>query len=302
MPRRVLRILGRTGKSFLDDNITRLGAALAFYTTVAVAPLLVLAIAVAGFFFDQESARATVLGEIESLAGTHAGAAIATVESPAETTTGRTTTVIGALTLLIGAFGVFHHLQEALNSIWRVQPPSSKGWRAFVRQRVFSFATVIMTGFLLLVSLVASAMLSWASGQALARFELGTLALQIVNNVLSFTMITFLFAMIFKLLPDTPIRWRSVWLGAAVTALLFTIGKLLLGLYLGRAEIASSYGAARSLIVLLLWCYYAAQIVFLGAEFTRVTALSHGGRDFSALDAPAERKRNTEIRPARADR
>ncbi|HUR60295.1 MAG TPA: YhjD/YihY/BrkB family envelope integrity protein, partial [Opitutaceae bacterium] len=213
--RRTLSILARTGRAFLDDNITRLGAALAFYTTVAVAPLLVLAIAVAGFFFDQESARAKVLGEIESLAGSDAGAAIATVQTPADTTTGRTTTIVGAFTLLFGAFGVFHHLQEALNSIWRVQPPTSKGWRAFLRQRVFSFATVIATGFLLLVSLVASAMLSWASGQALARFELGTLALQIVNNVLSFTMITLLFALIFKLLPDTPIRWRNVWFGAA---------------------------------------------------------------------------------------
>jgi membrane protein len=301
-PRRALKILARTGKAFFDDNITRLGAALAFYTTVAVAPLLVLAIAVAGFFFDEQSAREKVLGEIQTLAGPQAGEAIATVQSPAQSQTGRTTTVVGALTLLFGAFGVFHHLQEALNSIWRVKPPATVGWRGFLKRRVFSMATVIMTGFLLLVSLVASAMLSWLSGQALARYELPTLVLQIVNNLLSFGMITFLFALIFKLLPDTPIRWRNVWLGAAVTALLFTAGKILLARYLGRAEVASGYGAARSLIVLLLWCYYAAQIVFLGAEFTRVSTLSNGGRDFSPLDAPAERKRNIETRPPRVEK
>ena len=296
LPRRVGRILARTGKAFFDDNITRLGAALAFYTTIAVAPLMVLAIAVAGFVFEETEAREKVIGEIQSLAGAQAGKAIESVEvvkDPASSPAGKSTTAVGIATLLFGAFGVFHHLQEALNSIWRVKPPATKGWWNFLRPRLFSFATVIGTGFLLLVSLVASAMLSWLSSTTLARFELPTLALQTVNNALSFGMLTFLFAMVFKLLPDTPIRWRNVWLGAVVTALLFTLGKSLLGLYLGRANVASGYGAARSLIVLLLWCYYAAQIVFLGAEFTRVTALSQGGRDFSALDQPEEKQRTT---------
>ena len=295
MPRRVARILGHTGKAFFADNVTRLGAALAFYTTVAVAPLLVLAIAVAGFFFEEAEAREKVIGEIASLAGSQAGEAIKTVqsvESPANSTAGRTTTVVGIVTLMFGAFGVFHHLQEALNSIWRVKPPATKGWWSFVRPRLFSFATVIGTGFLLLVSLVASAVLSWLSATAFARFQLPTAILQVVNNGLSFGMLTFLFAMVFKLLPDTPVRWRDVWLGAVVTALFFTVGKSLLGLYLGRASVTSGYGAARSLIVLLLWCYYAAQIVFLGAEFTRVTTLSKGGRDFSALAEPKQQERS----------
>jgi membrane protein len=295
MPRRIARILARTGKAFFDDNITRLGAALAFYTTVAVAPLLVVAIAVAGFFFEQTDAREKVIGEIASLAGTHAGKAIESVQavqSPTESTTGRTTTAVGIATLLFGAFGVFHHLQEALNSIWRVTPPKTQGWGALVRRRLFSFATVVGTGFLLLVSLVVSALLSWVSAQAFARFHLPTLALQVANNALSFGVLTCLFAIMFKLLPDTPIRWRNVWLGAVVTALLFTIGKSILGIYLGRASVTSGYGAARSLIVLLLWCYYAAQIVFLGAEFTRVSALSKGGRDFSPLDEPEEKQRS----------
>lgn len=293
-PRRIAGILGRTGKAFFDDDISRLGAALAFYTTVAVAPLLVLAVAVAGFFFEKTEAREKVISEIAALAGTHAGEAIASVQavqSPTTATAGTTTTVIGVATLLFGAFGVFQHLQDALNSIWRVKPAPTTGWRAAVRRRLFSFATVIGTGFLLLVSLVASAVLSWLSAQAFARMHLSTLTLQTVNNLLSFSMLTFLFAMIFKLLPDTPVRWRNVWLGAIVTAFLFTVGKSVLGLYLGRASVTSGYGAARSLIVLLLWCYYAAQIVFLGAEFTRVTALSHGGRDFSALEEPKQQTR-----------
>jgi membrane protein len=294
MAHRILRILGRTAKAFYQDNITRLGAALAFYTTVAVAPLLVLAVAVAGFFFEETDAREKVIGEIASLAGAHAGKAIESVEavqSPTDSMAGRTTTAVGIVTLLFGAFGVFYHLQDALNSIWRVKPPATKGWMAMLRVRLFSFATVIGTGFLLLVSLVASAILSWLSSTAFTRVEVPTLVLQIVNNLLSFGMLTFLFAMTFKLLPDTPIRWHNVWLGAVVTALLFTIGKIILGLYLGRASVTSGYGAARSLIILLLWCYYAAQIVFLGAEFTRVTALSKGGRDFSALNKSEEQPR-----------
>jgi membrane protein len=176
-----------------------------------------------------------------------------------------------------------------LNSIWRVQPAPTVGWRAIVRQRLCSLATVFATGFLLLVSLIASAALSWIGSQAVLRFGLPVLALQVVNNSLSFAVITFLFAVMFRLLPDTHVPWRHVWLGAVVTALLFTVGKSALGLYLARATVTSAYGAAGSVVVLLLWCYYAGQIVFLGAEFTRVTTLSDGGRDFSPLDVDKPR-------------
>lgn len=281
-------MLKYTGKAFLEDNVTRLGAALAFYTTVAIAPLMVFAIAVAGFFFD-EGAREKVLGEIQRLAGQHAGAALESVQSPARAESGAWATALSGVTLLVGAFGVFYHLQDALNSIWRVHVPAGVGWRVFLRNRLFSLATVLATGFLLMVSLIASAVLSWLSAQAFARFELPTLVLQLTNNGLSFGMLAVLFALIFKLLPDVDLRWRNVWFGAAVTALLFTLGKSVLGLYLGRATVTSGYGAAGSLIVLLLWCYYAAQIVFLGAEFTRVTTLSNGGRDFRPLENDVKR-------------
>ncbi len=287
--RRTLRILLHTGKAFVDDNVSRLGAAMAFYTTIAVVPLLVVAVGVAGFFFEDNVARQRIIGEIESLAGRQAGAAVAAVESPVASTQGIWATSLGGVMLVFGAFGVFYHLQDALNSIWRVQTPPHLGWRAMLKQRLFSLATVVATGFLLLVSLIASAVLSWISAQTVTRFGLPVFALQLANNALSFVAITILFAVVFKLLPDKHVHWRHVWLGALVTAGLFTAGKSALGLYLGRASVTSGYGASASLVVLLLWCYYAAQIVFLGAEFTRVTSLSHGGRDFSALETDARR-------------
>ncbi len=285
------QILIRTGRAFLADNVSRMGAALAFYTTIAVAPMLVLAVAVAGIFFDDEVARQQIVSEIEHLAGAQATAVIATVHNPVATTAGTLATIVGFGTLMFGTLGVFQHLQDSLNAIWRVQPRPVKGWWQFVKRRLFSLATVVITGFLLMVSLIASSVLSWAGGQAVTRLGLPVFSLEIVNNIFSMVVMTFLFALIFKLLPDTPVRWRHVGVGAGMTSVLFLIGKTALGFYLGRASVTSAYGAAGSLIALLLWCYYAAQIVFLGAEFTRVTALSDGGRDFSPLEEKDERSR-----------
>lgn len=278
----------RTVQAFAADNVARLGAALAFYTTVAVAPLLVLAIAMAGTVFGEGEARQQVIREIERLAGSQASAAVASVQSPAATSTGMIATLLGLGTLIFGGLGVFTNLQDALNTIWRVPPQPTNGWWHFLKRRLFSLATVTATGFLLLVSLIFSAVLSWLGTETAQRFGLPVFGLQLVNNGLSFGVVTSLFALIFRLLPDTQVEMRHVWIGAAVTALLFTVGKLLLGLYLGRASLTSAYGAAGSLLVLLLWCYYVAQIVFLGAEFTRVTAVSKGGRDFAPLTESPE--------------
>ena len=286
------RILAKTAEAFIADNVTRLGAALAFYTTVAIAPLLVLTIALAGLVFTETDARQQVIGEIGRLAGSQASAAVAKVQSPATTTTtGIFTTLLGLGTLIFGTLGVFIHLQNSFNAIWRVPPQPAESWWHFLQMRLFSLATVMATGFLLLVSLIASAMLSWLGAETGHRLGLPVLGLQIVNNVISFLVVTSLFALLFRLLPETPVRMRHVWLGAAVTALLFTVGKSVLGIYLGRTSLTSAYGAAGSLLVLLLWSYYAAQIVFLGAEFTRVTALSNGGRDFTPFAKPEERSR-----------
>jgi len=289
--RRSGRILTRTAHAFFADNITGLGAALAFYTTVAIAPLLVLAIAIAGTVFSEGEARDQVIGEIARLAGTQASAAVAAVQPPAATASGTFATLLGAAMLIFGSLGVFTNLQYALNAIWRVPPKAVDSWWHFLRLRLFSLATVMVTGFLLLVSLIASAMLSWLGSQTAQRLGLTVLGLQTVNNVISFGIVTSLFAMVFRLLPETRVRMRHVWLGSAVTALLFTVGKTVLGFYLARTRLTSAYGAAGSLLVLLLWCYYAAQIVFLGAEFTRVTALSNGGRDFRPLTEAGQRSR-----------
>ncbi len=297
--RRSGRILKKTAEAFVADNVARLGAALAFYTTVAVAPLLVLTIALAGTVFGVGEARLTVIGEIERLAGSQASAAVAAVQSPTATTTGTLATLLGIGTLFFGSLGVFTNLQDALNAIWRVPPQPTVGWWHFLRRRLFSLASVLVTGFLLLVSLVASAALSWLGSQTALRLGLPVLGLQLVNNAISFAVVTSLFALVFRLLPDTRVLMRHVWIGAAVTALLFTVGKTALGFYLGRASLTSAYGAAGSLLVLLLWCYYAAQIVFLGAEFTRVTALSNGGRDFAPLTEPEQRSRPV-LEPAKS--
>lgn len=289
LPRRVLRIVVRTVQAFIADNVPRLGAALAFYITISVAPLLVITVAVAGMLFDDNEARRTVIAEIEGLIGSKGAEVVTSIDPPKEKPSGMVATVVSIATLLFGALKVFKHLREALNAIWRVREPEEKGFLRILGRQLFSLATVLMTGFLLLVSLILSAALSWFGTESLGRLDLPGYALQGVNMLLSFVLITVLFALIFKLLPNTDVRWRHVWLGASVTALLFTIGKSALGVYLGKASVTSAYGAAGSIIALLLWCYYASQIVFLGAEFTRITARSNGGRDFTPIDREGAR-------------
>ncbi|MDB6094531.1 MAG: ribonuclease [Verrucomicrobia bacterium] len=287
---RTAEILARTAKAFITDNVSRLGAALAFYTTIAVAPLLVLAIAVAGFLFQGGTARAEVTQDVEWLLGPQARAVVESIQSPATTTTGTIATLVGAATLMFGALGVFHHLQDALNSIWRVHTPPIKDWMHFVRRRLFSLATVMVSGFLLLVSLILSSILTWIGKHTATYFQLSVALLQIANDLLSLTVVTCLFAMIFKLLPDTKIRWRHVWLGALVTGVLFTVGKNALTFYLGHTIVMSAYGTAGTLVALLLWSYYAGQIVFIGAEFTRITSESDGGLDFRTLETAPRTK------------
>lgn len=277
--RRLRFMAWETIKAYFADNVPQLGAALAFYTTTAVAPLLVLAVAVAQVFFKDGNARRRIIGEIEQLVGPDMGRAVASVQPPAhEQDTVTIATVVGLATLVIGALAVFTHLQDALNAIWRAPAHTNETWLAMVERRVFSLATVVATGFIMLVSLTVSAALTWVGENASHWATLPTGVWETVNSLLSIAVITYLFAIIFKLLPDVQVRWRDVWTGAVVTALLFVAGKSVLAWYLARSNVTSAYGAAGSLIALLLWCYYAAQIVFLGAEFTRIHARSHGGR------------------------
>jgi len=270
-------MLKEAGNSFIEDMAPRLGAALAYYTVVSLAPLLVIVLAIAGFVFGDQAAQGRVQGEISSLVGEEGGKAVEQMVVNADRPkAGTVATVFGVAMLLFGASGLFGQLQDALNTIWGVQPKPGRGIMGIIRDRFLSFTMVLGTAFLLLVSLVISAVLS-ALESMLGEWGASVLG-QVFNLLVSTGVITVLFAMIYRFLPDAKIVWRDVWLGAALTAVLFTIGKYLIGLYLGKAGLASAYGAAGSLAVLLIWLYYSSQIFLFGAELTKVYANKFGSR------------------------
>jgi membrane protein len=272
-----LELLKETAKAWVDHRAPRLGAALAFYTLFAIAPLFLIVLAVAGLWFGEDAARDHLFHQLAGLVGKQGGEAIQSIIIAADKPkAGTVATIVAVLTLFVGATGVFVQLQGALNTIWNVRKKPGHGIRYFVRARMLSFAVVLAMGFLLLVSLVINAGLS-----AFGKYVSGVLPAQEtiwqgINFVVSFGVITLLFAMIFRLLPDVRISWHDVWLGAMLTALLFNVGKFFLGLYLGKSSAASTYGAAGSLVIILMWVYYSSQILFFGAEFTRVYATKCG--------------------------
>ena len=273
-----------TISDWIDDGAARLAAALAYYSLLSLAPLLVISIAIAGFVFGHDAARGRVAGELGAVVGAQAAESIQSVVANARSpVSGVLSTIVGVVTLFIGASGVFGELQSSLNSIWEVKRKPGRGIWGEIKDRFLSFTMVLGVAFLLLVSLVLNSILSAIGTKFSEVLPGGELLWQGLNFAFSLSVITGLFALIFKYVPDAAIRWRDVWLGAAVTAGLFTIGKFLLALYLGKAAIGSSYGAAGSLIALVVWVYYAAQILLLGAEFTQVQA----------------RRSGREIRPAR---
>ncbi len=263
-----------------NDNVPRLGASLSFYTLFAMAPVLVIAIAIAGFAFGAEAVRGEIVGQVRGLMGEEGARAVqAMLEGAAKTPDSRLATAAGLFTFFIGATGAFLELQTALNGIWRVKPKEdAKWWKELVIQRLISFGLVIAVGFLLLVSLVVSAGLSALNRYMGATFPAQAEVWAALNLLVSFGVVTLLFALVYRVLPDVRLAWRDVWLGAVVTAGLFTIGKSLIGLYLGTSGVASTYGAAGSVVVLLIWVYYSAQIVLLGAEFTRAWVAWDGAR------------------------
>jgi len=275
----IFALVRQAASEWIDQGISRLGAALAFYTFFAIAPLFVIVLAIAGLWFGEEAARRELFSQVSGLVGSDGGEAIQALVSAAhKPEAGAWATAIAVATLFVGATGVFVQLQDALNSIWGVRRKPGRGVRDFIKDRLLSLALILGIGFLLLVSLVLSAGLS-----ALDKFMVGLLPaqetlLQGINFVMSFGIITLLFAMIFKVLPDMMIAWRDVWIGAIITALLFNLGKSLLGLYLGRSSVTSAYGAAGSLVIVLLWVYYSAQILFFGAKFTQIYSARHGSQ------------------------
>jgi membrane protein len=277
-------IASKTVSSWIKHSASSMGAALAFYTLFSVAPILVIALAIAGAVFGPHAAESELLEQLKALTGDAGAEAVRSILTSAHYSDKRgVAAAIGLVTLLIGATSVFGELQHALDQIWGTpRGKRTAPWWEFVRTRILSFGMVLGVGFLLLVSLIVSASLAAFSGWLETRVVNLPIVLPLLDLAVSFAMTVVLFAMIYKYVPRESIAWRDVWIGAAVTAFLFTIGKSLIGLYLGRSSFNSAYGAAGSLVVLLLWIYYSAQIFLLGAEFTYVFTYTHGSRAASA--------------------
>lgn len=277
----MMKLLPLLKDTFLSWNAHKgpqMGAALAYYTAFSLAPLVVLVVGLVSLFVDQSAARAELVVQISALVGKDGGTTVeAILVHSAKHEAGVWATIIGFVVLLIGASGVFAELQDSLNAIWEV-PPRPRRWLALIRERLLSFAMVFALGFLVLVSLVLSAAIA-ALGAYMKGWVPGFDAIwESANSLISLVVVTLLFAALFRFLPDVRVAWRDVWTGAFMTAALFILGKFLLGLYIGHSAFASAYGAAGSLIIVLVWVFYSAQIFFFGAEFTRAFARRHGSQ------------------------
>jgi len=269
-------LIRQSVNGWIADRAPRKGAALAFYTVFSLAPILVIAIAVAGFFFGEEAARGEIVDQSRGLIGAEGAHAVEQlIQNAARPRAGLVSTLLGIGTLLVGATTALAELKDGLDQIWRAPPERTQGWSYMVRTRLLALGLVLSFGFLLLVSLIVNAGLT-----ALTRYWggelLGIKVLYAVNFIVSFLFTTVIFAAIYKMLPAMRIAWQDVWIGAAVTALLFNVGKALIGIYLGNSAITSAYGAAGSVVLILIWVYYSAQIFLLGAEFTRFYTYRYG--------------------------
>ncbi|HWM86365.1 MAG TPA: YihY/virulence factor BrkB family protein [Kofleriaceae bacterium] len=277
--RDVWDLVKQTFTEWSDDKASRLAAALAYYTIFSLAPLLVISIGIAGMVLGDDAVQGEIVTRLQGMIGlegaTFIQEMIAASRKPSQSVTA---TVIGIAVLLFGAAGVFGQLQDALNTIWEVKARPGRGWRGLLSDRFLSFMMVLGTGCLLLASVAFSAAFAAIGEYLSGLLPIPEFALHALNFVVTLSLITVLFALIFKIVPDARVAWRDVWIGAAITALLFACGTLLIGLYLGKSGVTSTFGAAASLAVLLVWIYYSAQILFLGAEFTQVYATRYGSR------------------------
>ncbi len=272
-------LLKKSCSAWADDNAPSMGAALAFYTVFSLAPVLIVAISVAGLAFGQKAAEGEFLRQLQGLLGeTGARAVQAIIQSADRPALGIIASAFGIGILLVGASGAFVELQDALNKIWKVSRSSENAWLRAIRERFLSFGLVLGLGFLLLVSLVVSAALGAVGSFIAPLLPWPVFLLESVNFLLSLGVIAMLLAMIFKFLPNAEVSWSDVWMGAAVASILLTSGKALIGLYLARSTVVSEYGAASSLVIILTWVYYSAQIVLFGAEVTQVYSHLHGSR------------------------
>jgi membrane protein len=286
-PRGAWELAKQTLTEWGEDKVPRLGAALAFYSALSLAPLLVIALGIVQLVY-QGDAVGQIETQFEGLIGPQAAHFVGEVASRTDRPGGGwLATLVGLSLLMLGASGVFAQLQDALNTIWEVRPKPGRGVVAVIRSRFLSFTMVLGTGFLLLVSLLLSAALAVAGAFFEHRVPLGATVWQGIHSLIGFGVVTGLFALIFRVVPDADIAWRDTWIGALFTAFLFSLGKFGIGFYLGRSALTSAYGTAGMLVVLLIWVYYSAQILFLGAEFTQVYANRFGSRVVPAAGAVA---------------
>ena len=281
MPRHapeIVRTFGLALRAWWDDDAIRLGASLAYYTLFAIAPVMLVATAVAGMAFGAEAVRGEIVGQLDQLVGREGARAVQSLlEGASQRRAGILATTLGSIAFVVAATGAFLELQAALNTIWRVKPRPGH-IKAFLIDRVRSFGLVVAVGFLLMVSLAVTAALAAFSEWLSRRSTLFPPLWSGVSMFVTLAVTSGLFALLFRYLPDVRLRWRHVTTGAVVTAVLFTIGQQLIGLYLGQSSMASSYGAAGSVMILLLWVYYSCQILLFGAEFTRVYSERHGAK------------------------
>jgi len=278
-PRAISALLKVAFLEWSRDRAPRMGAALAYYTIFSLAPLLIIAVAIAGLAFGMEAAQGEIAGQIQGLIGRDGAKAVQSmIQSAHKPFHGVIGSLIGVFVMFLGASGVFSEMQDALNSIWHVNPDSKAGVLNLIKERFLSFGMVLGIGFLLLVSLLLSALLAAIVEYVGSIFPVLAVLLESLDFLLSLLSITVLFAMIFKLLPNIKIAWSDVWVGAALTSLLFTAGKFVIGFYIGKSVSASAYGAAGSLVVVVAWIYYSALLLYFGAEFTRVYARTLGSQ------------------------
>ena len=269
-------LLKRTAISFSDDNAFKLSASLSYYTVFALGPLLFIIISLSGFFYGNEATQGRIYEELKGLVGNDAALQVQNIIANAsqdyDSTTGA---IIGAVILFIGATGVFTEIQSSINYIWSVKAKPKRGWLKYLGDRFLSFSLVLGLGFLLMVSLILNALLAVVNSKVIQRFP-NIEYFDLLNSLIILLIITALFAVIYKILPDARIAWRDAWVGSAFTAILFLIGKFLIGLYMAHSNIGVVYGTAASIVIILVWVYYSSMILYFGAEFTKVYALHSG--------------------------
>jgi len=274
------KLLKESFNTFLDHKVMKLSASLAYYTVFSIGPIIIIVIYFAGVIYGQEAVQGTIFKELRGLVGTDAAAQIQDmIKNAALSNQGNFAAIIGFITLFIGATGVFGEIQDSINDIWGLKPKPEKGWLKMIINRILSFSVVVSLGFILLVSLIVNGVIEALMERLQARFpDLTVIVVYIINLLITFGVITSLFAIIFKVLPDAVIKWKDVMIGAMVTAVLFMIGKFGITFYIAKSSVGTTYGAAGSLVILLLWVYYSSVILYFGAAFTKSYATYFGSQ------------------------